>query len=137
MKRPGSSAGSSEAPPADAESERLRPFSAQAERLSGVFVASVSFVFGVLAWAQLPAVCGFMLSSTLAGADNYIYSLWLGLLIAVIGLASTLRSLLRGGRHPLLLIGFAASAGFLLCGALAHGWYGSVCRAVYTALSPA
>ena len=56
----------------------------------------------------------------------------LGALIAVIGLGSALPSLLRGGRHPLLLIGIAASTGFLLCGALAHAAYGDACRAVYS-----
>ena len=101
------------------------------------FVAAVSFAFGMLAWLQMPAVCGFMLSSTLAGADNYVYSIWLGVLIAAIGLISAFRSLLRGVRLPLLLIGAAASAGFLACAAFEHAWYGSACRAIYNALTPA
>jgi hypothetical protein len=99
------------------------------------FVAAVSFVFGVLAWLQLPAVCGFMLSSTLAGAENYVYSLSLGALIAVIGIAAGFRSLVRGSRHPLLLAGFAASLGFLACAAFAHAWYGDACRAIYAYFS--
>lgn len=100
------------------------------------FVAAVSFVFGVLAWLQLPAVCGFMLSSTLAGAGNYIYSLWLGALLAIIGIAAAFRSLVSGSRHPLLLVGFAASVGFLACGAFAHAWYGDECRALYGYFAP-
>ncbi len=100
------------------------------------FVAAVSFIFGVLAWAQMPALCGFMFSSTRAGAQNYVYSIWLGALIALIGLASALRSVLQGGRQPLLLAGFAASAGFIAFALLDQALYGSACRAVFTALSP-
>jgi hypothetical protein len=85
----------------------------------------------------MPALCGFMFSSTRAGAGNYIYSIWLGALIAVIGLASALPSLLRGSRHPLMIAGAAASAGFIVCALLGEGWYSSACRAVFTALSPA
>lgn len=97
------------------------------------FVAAVSLVFGVLAWAQMPAVCGFMLSSTLAGAENYVYSIWLGVLIAAVGLASGLRSLRRGGRHVLLVTGALLSAGFIACAVLGHGWYDEACHAVYAA----
>ena len=97
------------------------------------FVAAVSLAFGVLAWAQMPAVCGFMLSSTLIGADNYIYSIWLGILIAVIGLASTLRALLRKGRRRLLVAGAVLSVGFLLYVALDQRSYGEACHAVYAA----
>jgi hypothetical protein len=97
------------------------------------FVGAVSLVFGVLAWAQMPAVCGFMLSSTLAGADNYVYSIWLGVLIAAVGLGSGLRSLLRGGRHPMLLAGALLSAGFIACAVLGYRWYDDACHAVYAA----
>jgi len=83
---------------------------------------------------QLPAVCGFMLSSTRAGSDNYIYSIWLGALIAIIGLASSVRSLLRGARNPLLIAGTVASAAFIAVAFFGHGWYGSSCRAIYFAL---
>jgi hypothetical protein len=100
------------------------------------FVGVVSIVFGVLAWAQMPALCGFMFSSTRVGAENYIYSIWLGALIAVIGLASAVPSILKGSRHVLILAGAAASAGFIATGLLAQGWYGSACRAVFMALSP-
>ena len=97
------------------------------------FVAAVAFIFGVLAWAQMPAVCGFMLSSTLAGAGNYIYSLWLGVLIAAIGLGAALPGVLRRSRHPLLLLGIAASIGFIACALFAHEQYGEACRAVFAA----
>ena len=100
------------------------------------FVAAVALVFGLLAWLQLPAVCGFMLSSTLAGAGNYVYSLWLGALLAVIGIAAGLRSLLRRGRHPLLLAGAAASVAFVLCAIFAHAWYAQACRDIYMFFTP-
>src|SRR5512147_2124911 len=100
------------------------------------FAGAVSVAFGVLAWLQMPAVCGFMLSSTLVGADNYIYSIWLGVLLAAIGFASGLGPLLEGSLQPLVVAGAAASAGFLACAALAHEPYASACRAVYTALTP-
>lgn len=100
------------------------------------FVAAVALVFGLLAWLQLPAVCGFMLSSTLAGAGNYVYSLWLGVMLALIGIAAASGSLVRGARHPLLVAGFAASLAFLLCAAFAHRGYGSACGAIYTFFAP-
>jgi hypothetical protein len=100
------------------------------------FVAAVSLVFGVLAWLQLPAVCGFMLSSTLAGAGNYLYSLWLGVMIALIGLASGGRALLRAGKHPLLLIGVVLNAAFLLWAVLSYGSYGRACIAIYFYFTP-
>jgi hypothetical protein len=95
------------------------------------FVAAVSFVFGVLAWLQMPAVCGFMLSSTLRGADNYIYSIWLGGLIAVIGLAAGLPSLVRRSGHWLLLCGMGLSAGFIVCAAVDYRGYDEACHAIY------
>lgn len=100
------------------------------------FVAAVSIVFGVLAWAQLPAVCGFMLSSTLAGAENYVYSLWLGTLIAAIGVVAATRSMLQAPRHPLLVAGFALNAAFILCAVFAHARYGDACRAIYSFFTP-
>jgi hypothetical protein len=100
------------------------------------FVAAVSLVFGVLAWLQLPAVCGFMLSSTLAGAGNYRYSLWLGMMIAVIGLASGGRALIRAGKHPVLLIGVVLNAAFLVCSVFAHAWYDNACIAIYFYFTP-
>ena len=99
------------------------------------FVAAVSLVFGVLAWAQLPAVCGFMLSSTLAGYGNWIYSLSLGVMIALIGLVAGLRSMLQPRRHPLLVAGFALNLGFLVAALFGHAWYGGACRAIYLFLT--
>jgi hypothetical protein len=98
---------------------------------ANLFVAAVSFVFGVLAWAQMPAVCGFMLSSTKAGAGNYIYSIWLGVLIAVVGLASGVPSLLRRGRSGLLIAGVLLSAAFVVGAAAAHEAYGVACHDVF------
>ncbi|HWI38838.1 MAG TPA: hypothetical protein VNU64_20480 [Burkholderiales bacterium] len=96
-----------------------------------IFVAAVCFVFGVLAWLQMPAVCGFMLSSTLRGAGNYLYSIWLGLLIAIVGLAAGLPSLLRHSRHGLLLAGMVLGAGFIVFAALGRPWYDQACHAIY------
>ena len=104
---------------------------AEREEPGGSFVAAVSLVFGILAWAQMPAVCGFMLSSTLAGADNYVYSIWLGAMIAVIGLASSLRAVLRRRRGRMLLIGALLSVGFIAFSALAHRAYDDACHVVY------
>jgi hypothetical protein len=97
------------------------------EAFSGV----VSLAFGVLAWLQMPAVCGFMLSSTLVGADNYVYSIWLGVLIAAIGLAAGLPSLVLGSRRPLLVAGAVVSAAFIVCAVLGHRWYDEACHAIY------
>ncbi|HYL89626.1 MAG TPA: hypothetical protein VEU32_12785 [Burkholderiales bacterium] len=93
----------------------------------------MSLVFGVLAWAQMPAVCGFMLSSTLVGAENYIYSIWLGVMIAVIGLASSAHAFLRPRRRRMLVAGAALSAGFLAYAAIGERSYDEACHAVYAA----
>ena len=97
------------------------------------FVAAVCLAFGLLAWLQMPAVCGFMLSSTLAGAQNYVYSIWLGVFIAVTGLASGIPSFLRGSRHVLLAVGLVLCASFIVYGALGHAWYDEACHAIYAA----
>ena len=103
------------------------------EDAGNTFVAAVSLAFGVLAWAQMPAVCGFMLSSTLVGAENYIYSIWLGLMIAAIGLASALRALLRPGRRWMLIAGAVLNVGFLLYAAVGQHSYDEACHAIYDA----
>ena len=95
------------------------------------FVAAVCFAFGLLAWLQMPAVCGFMLSSTLRGAGNYIYSIWLGGLIAVIGLAAGLPMLLRRSGRRLLIVGIALCAGFIVSAALDYRGYDEACHAIY------
>ena len=100
------------------------------------FVAAIALVFGVLAWAQMPALCGFMFSSTLAGAANFTYSVWLGALIAVIGLASAAGPLWRGSRDPLLLAGTALGIAFLICALVAPVPYEAACRATFTAFTP-
>ncbi len=97
------------------------------------FVGAVSLAFGVLAWAQMPAVCGFMLSSTLVGAENYIYSIWLGVMIAVIGVATSMHALLRRGRRRLLIAGAVLNVGFLLYAAIGQRSYDEACHAVYAA----
>lgn len=104
---------------------------AEGEEPGGTFVAAVSLVFGILAWAQMPAVCGFMLSSTLAGAGNYVYSIWLGVMIAVIGLASSLRAVLRRRHGAMLRVGALLSVGFILFSAIAHRAYDDACHVVY------
>jgi len=81
-------------------------------------------------------LCGFMFSSTLAGAGNFIYSVWLGALIALIGLATAAGPLLRGRRDPLLLIGAALGIAFLVCALVAPVPYESACRATFTAFTP-
>jgi hypothetical protein len=103
------------------------------EEPGNTFVAAVSLAFGILAWTQMPAVCGFMLSSTLVGAENYTYSIWLGVLIAVIGLASSARALFRPGRSPMLVVGALLSAGFLVVAAIGQHPYYEACRAIYDA----
>ena len=96
-----------------------------------IFVAAVCFVSGVLAWLQMPAVCGFMLSSTLRGAGNYLYSIWLGLLIAIVGLAAGLPMLLRRSGRRLLIVGIALCAGFIVSAALDYRGYDEACHAIY------
>jgi hypothetical protein len=100
------------------------------------FVAAVALIFGVLAWAQMPALCGFMFSSTLAGAGNFIYSVWLGGLIALIGLVSAIGPFVRGGRNPMLLVGAALSIAFIVCALVAPVPYAAACKAVFEELSP-
>src|SRR5258706_12806084 len=58
------------------------------------FVAAVSFAFGMLAWLQMPAVCGFMLSSARPGAGHTRYSNLPGRVIRGRGLVSAIRPLL-------------------------------------------
>ena len=96
---------------------------------NNAFTAALSVIFGVLAWAQLPALCGFMFTSTRAGAGNYHYSMVLGGFLASLGLASSLRSILFGPRRPLLLAGAALSIAFLVTALVAAGWYGESCHA--------
>ena len=100
------------------------------------FVAAVALVFGVLAWAQMPALCGFMFSSTLAGAGNFIYSVWLGVLLAVIGVFSAAGALMLGSRNPMLVAGAVLSVGFLFCALVAQEPYEAACKATFTYFDP-
>jgi hypothetical protein len=95
------------------------------------FSAAVALVFGVFSWAQFPALCGFMFSSTRAGADNFRYSLWLGGLMAVIGLLSGLPALLRGPRGKLLILAALLNVSFIVAAATATEWFDASCHALY------
>jgi hypothetical protein len=95
------------------------------------FSGAVTLVFGVFSWAQFPALCGFMFSSTKAGADNFRYSLWLGGLLAVIGLASGARALQRGPRGALLIAGMVLNIAFVGAAACVTDRFDAACHALY------
>jgi hypothetical protein len=95
------------------------------------FSSAVVLVFGIFSWAQFPALCGFMFSSTRAGADNFRYSLLLGGLLAVIGLLSGLRALLRSPRGTVLIVGAALNLSFIVAAVTATQWFGASCHALY------
>ena len=99
------------------------------------FSAGVVLVFGVFSWAQFPALCGFMFSSTRAGADNFRYSLILGGLLALIGLLSGLRSLLRGPRTALLIAGALLNVSFIVAAVTATAWFDASCHDLYVDVS--
>jgi hypothetical protein len=101
---------------------------------SSVFVGAVASALGLFAWAQLPALCGFMFSSTRAGAGNYRYSMILGGMFAAFGLASGLRTAIARPRAVLLYAGLVVNLSFLLTIAYAPSWYGGACRGLYQAL---
>jgi hypothetical protein len=95
------------------------------------FTAAVVLVFGIFAWLQFPALCGFMFSSTRMGADNFRYSLWLGGLLALIGLGSGLHALIRGPRGAMLILGAVLNLSFIGAAVAATGWFGASCHALY------
>jgi len=95
------------------------------------FSGAVALVFGVFSWAQFPALCGFMFSSTKAGAGNFRYSLWLGGLLALIGLASGARSLRLGPRSALLIAGTTLNVAFIAASLTATQWFDASCHALY------
>ena len=99
------------------------------------FSAAVTLVFGLFSWLQFPALCGFMFSSTRAGADNFRYSLILGALLALVGFLSGLRTLLYGPRSTLLIAGLALSLSFIVAAAAVPDWFGVSCHALYTDVS--
>jgi hypothetical protein len=95
------------------------------------FSAAVVLVFGLFAWAQFPALCGFMFSSTRLGADNFRYSLWLGGLLASVGLLSGLSALIRGPRGVLLIVGAVLNVSFIGAAVAETQWFGTACHALY------
>ena len=95
------------------------------------FSAAVALVFGVFSWAQFPALCGFMFSSTRLGADNFRYSLYLGGMLAVIGLTSGLPALLRGSRGRMLIAGAILNVSFIVAAVAATEWFDASCHALY------
>jgi hypothetical protein len=101
---------------------------------NAVFVGAVVSAMGLFAWAQLPALCGFMFSSTRAGAANYRYSMILGAIFAALGLASGLRTALARPRAVLLYAALLVNASFFLFIALAPAAYGESCGWLYKEL---
>lgn len=101
---------------------------------NAVFVGAVVSALGLFAWVQLPALCGFMFSSTRAGASNYRYSMVLGAIFAVLGLLSGARTALARPRAALLYTGMLVNVSFLLFNALAPGPYGQSCGWLYEKL---
>ena len=99
------------------------------------FSAAVTLVFGLFSWLQFPALCGFMFSSTRAGAENFRYSLILGALLALVGFFSGLRTLLYGPRSALLIAGMVLSLSFIAAAATVPDWFGVSCHALYTDVS--
>lgn len=101
------------------------------DRTATGFSAAVVLFFGVFSWAQFPALCGFMFSSTRLGADNFRYSLLLGGLLAIVGLLSGLREMLRGPRSAMLILGAVLSISFIGAAVMATEWFGTSCHALY------
>ena len=99
------------------------------------FSAAVTLVFGLFSWLQFPALCGFMFSSTRAGADNYRYSLYLGGLLAVVGLLSGLHALIRGPRGAMLIAGAVLNISFIVAAVAVPDTFGVSCHALYTDVS--
>jgi len=95
------------------------------------FTGAVALVFGIFSWAQFPALCGFMFSSTRVGADNFRYSLYLGGMLAIIGLFSGMRALLRGPRGGLLVAGTVLNVAFLVAAVVATDRFDVACHALY------
>ena len=99
------------------------------------FSAAVTLVFGLFSWLQFPALCGFMLSSTRLGADNFRYSLVLGCLLAVVGLLSGMRTLFDGPRSAILIVGMVLNLSFIVAAGVVPGWFDASCHALYTDVS--
>jgi len=102
---------------------------------SAGFSGAVTLIFGLFSWLQFPALCGFMFSSTRAGADNYRYSLYLGCLLAVVGLFSGLSTLIRGPRGATLIAGAVLNISFIVAAVAVPDTFGVSCHALYTDVS--
>jgi hypothetical protein len=96
-----------------------------------LFSAIVALVFGAFSWLQFPALCGFMFSSTRAGAGNFRYSLILGSLLAVVGLLSALHAWTRGSPRTLAAAAMALNLAFIAASLAAPGWFDASCHALY------
>jgi hypothetical protein len=95
------------------------------------FSAAVALVFGVFSWLQFPALCSFMFSSTKVGADNFRYSLFLGGLLAAVGLLSGLHAWTRKARGALAITAIALNVAFIAAALAAPGWFDASCHALY------
>ena len=95
------------------------------------FSAAVALVFGAFSWLQFPALCSFMFSSTRAGADNFRYSLYLGGLLAAVGMLSALHAWSRGARPTLVALAAALNLAFVGAALAAPGWFDGACHALY------
>jgi hypothetical protein len=96
-----------------------------------VFSSLVALVFGAFSWLQFPALCGFMFSSTKAGADNFRYSLILGAILAAVGFFSGLHAWSREGRRGLAAAAMALNLAFVAAALAAPGWFDASCHALY------
>jgi hypothetical protein len=109
--------------------------SPRAEAGGAGFSAAVTLIFGLFCWLQFPALCGFMFSSTRAGADNYRYSLYLGGLLAMVGFLSGLTTLIRGPRGAMLIAGAVLNLSFIGAAVVVPDWFEVSCHALYTDVS--
>jgi len=96
-----------------------------------VFSSFAGLVFGAFAWLQFPALCGFMFSSTRAGAGNFRYALILGVFLAALGLVSGLHAWLRSRRRALAAAALALNLSFVAAALAAPGWFDASCHALY------
>ena len=96
-----------------------------------LFSAIVALVFGAFSWLQFPALCGFMFSSTRAGAGNFRYSLMLGALLAAVGFVSGLHAWTRRSLRALAAAAMALNLAFIAASLAAPDWFDASCHALY------
>jgi hypothetical protein len=96
-----------------------------------VFSALAGLVFGAFSWLQFPALCGFMFSSTKAGADNFRYSLILGALLAAVGFLSGLHAWTRRSPRALAAAAMALNLAFIGASLAVPDWFDASCHALY------